>query len=397
MSEPAQLPLAGIDVAILVGGLGTRLRGVIDDVPKPLAPVLGRPFLFYQLDMLALRGARSVTLCCGYKAEIVRERVGEEWLGMPVRYSVEGKPLGTGGALGFARYSLKSPHVLVLNGDSWLEPDWLALRAACAAKDSAGLVFANVPDSGRYGTLEISAGQVTAFQEKCAAARPGAINGGVYLLSQEILAGLPPGAHSLERDVFPALVARKCLGAVPAQSPFLDIGIPEDYASAGEFFTKLGIAPHTMFPDAIPAFPVAPKLGACAVIFDGEGRVLLEQRSDCGWWGVTGGGMDAGETLAAAAVREAREETGLDVEITGFIGVFSALKRRVVRYPDNGDLRRLVDTAAKARRVGGQLVASRESLALKWFASHELPLNTVPPVVEILRQAFARGSQAVLK
>ena len=397
MSEPDQLPLAGIDVAILVGGLGTRLRGVVNDVPKPLAPVLGRPFLFYQLDMLALRGARSVTLCCGYKADLVRTQVGSEWLGMPVQYSVESEPLGTGGALGLARRFLKSVLVLVLNGDSWLDPNWLALRTACAAKDSASLVFANVPDSGRYGALEISAGRVTAFQEKSTLARPGAINGGVYLLSQEILASLPPGAHSLEREIFPALVTKKCLGAVPAQSPFLDIGIPEDYAAAGDFFAKLGIAPHSMFPDAPPPMAAPPKLGACAIIADDKGRVLLEQRSDCGWWGVPGGAMDASETLAAAAIREAKEETGLDIEITGFIGVFSALKRRVVRYPDNGDLRRLIDTAVTARSVGGHLTASRESLALEWFSVHELPLNTIPPAVEILRQAFARDKQAVLR
>jgi len=79
------IPLSNIDVAILVGGLGTRLRDVVDDVPKPLAPVLGRPFLFYLLDMLALRGARSVTLCSGYMAGFVKDKTRPEWLGMPMQ------------------------------------------------------------------------------------------------------------------------------------------------------------------------------------------------------------------------------------------------------------------------------------------------------------------------
>ena len=97
------MPLSNIDVAILVGGLGTRLRGLVDNVPKPLAPVLGRPFLFYLLDMLALRGARSVTLCSGYMAGFVKEKTGTEWLGMPIHHSVENEPMGTAGALALAR------------------------------------------------------------------------------------------------------------------------------------------------------------------------------------------------------------------------------------------------------------------------------------------------------
>ena len=382
---------------MLVGGLGTRLRGVVDDIPKPLAPVLGRPFLFYQLDMLALRGARSVTLCCGYKAELVREAVGSEWMGMPVNYSVETMPLGTGGALRLARSSMTSSRVLVLNGDSWLEPDWCAMSKAADDQCAGCLALAQVPDSGRFGTVEMDGGIVTAFKEKDAESRSGFINGGVYLVSQDVLESLPDGAHSLERNVFPALASEGRLRGIVTKSPFLDIGIPESYATAGGFFAELGIAPHNMFPDRPPMDNAVPKLGACVAIFDEAGRLLFELRSDCGWWCLPGGALDAGETLAQGSMREAREETGLDVEITGFAGVFSDPKRRTVCYQNNGDLRQLVDAVCTAREVGGELLVSAESLSLAWFGPAEIPLNTVPPVVEILRHVFARTGQAVLR
>lgn len=236
MSEPDQLPLAGIDVAILVGGLGTRLRGVVNDVPKPLAPVLGRPFLFYQLDMLALRGARSVTLCCGYKAELVHQQIGTEWLGMPVRYSVENEPLGTGGALALARERLHSDPCLLLNGDSWCQPDFIALLEV-AKSFNVTLTLVEMEDASRFGTVELAGKSVVRFIEK----QPGSglINAGVYCIRQALLRTLNPAPCSLERDVFPELVAEGQLAGINSSSPFLDIGIPEDYAAAGDFFREL--------------------------------------------------------------------------------------------------------------------------------------------------------------
>ncbi len=383
---------------ILVGGSGTRLRGVVDAVPKPLAPVLGRPFLFYLLDMLALRGARSITLCCGHMADCVREHVGREWLGMPVHFSVESEPLGTGGALALARQTLTSDRVLVLNGDSWLEPDWVRfVEVANDARAGCCLALAQVPDSGRFGSVEFADGLVTAFAEKCENRVPGLINGGVYLIGQSALTSLPEGPVSLEQDIFPKLAAASRLGGFPTVSPFLDIGVPESYAAAGKFFSSLGIAPHSMFPDSPPMETAQPKLGTCAVIFNEAGHILLEQRSDCGWWCLPGGRLDAGESLADAALREVREETGLDVEITGFLGVFSDPVRRTVRYPDNGDLRQLVDAVILARPATGDLKASPESLDLQWFSPDSLPLNTVPPVIEILRETFRQEGGPVLR
>ena len=391
------LPLAGIDAAILVGGLGTRLRGLVDDVPKPLAPVLGRPFLFYLLDMLALRGARSVALCSGYMADFVKEKIGTEWLGMPIYYSVENEPMGTAGALALGRSYLRSEQVLVMNGDTWLEPDFKAFAASAENSDFC-MAGATVFDASRYGMLEWDAsGHLVCFTEKNQSGSPGNINAGMYFIGQNLLASLPVTPLSLERQVLPGITLERRVKVFPTASPFLDIGIPEDYSKAGEFFSGLGIAPHTMFPDSPPMEQAQPKLGTCTVIFDEAGRVLLEQRSDCGWWCLPAGRLDAGETLAQGAVREAHEETGLDIEITCFLGMFSDPKRRTVRYPDNGDLRHLEDAAVIARPVGGKLMASSESLALRWFPPYELPLNIVPPVVEVLRAAFTREGNPVFR
>jgi NDP-sugar pyrophosphorylase family protein len=237
MAEQKSLPLAGIDAAILVGGLGTRLRSVVDDVPKPFAPVLGRPFLFYLLDMLAQRGARSVTLCSGYMAEFVRDTTGTEWLGMPIHHSVEAEPLGTAGALANARNFLKSAIVLVINGDTWLQPDFQAFLEAAIRCDFC-IAAAQVPDASRYGTLETASdGRLVAFHEKSPAPAPGLINAGMYLVAQEILAILPKKRTSLETKILPGLASAGRIKVFKTDSPFLDIGIPSDYAAAPEFFT----------------------------------------------------------------------------------------------------------------------------------------------------------------
>lgn len=237
MAEQKSLPLAGIDAAILVGGLGTRLRSVVDDVPKPFAPVLGRPFLFYLLDMLALRGARSVTLCSGYMAEFVHDKTGTEWLGMPIHHSVEAEPLGTAGALANARNFLNSARVLVINGDTWLTPDFQAFLEAAIRCDFC-IAAAQVSDASRYGTLETASdARLLAFHEKSPTPAPSLINAGMYLVSQEILAILPKKRTSLETEILPSLAAAGRIQVFKTDSPFLDIGIPSDYAAAPDFFT----------------------------------------------------------------------------------------------------------------------------------------------------------------
>lgn len=242
MTSAPTLPLSGIDAAILVGGLGTRLRGVVDNVPKPLAPVLGRPFLFYLLDMLALRGARSVTLCSGYMADFVQEKTGSEWMGMPVHHSIEKEPMGTAGALALAKNFLQSDRVLTMNGDTWFEPDFKAFAEAAEGSEFC-IAAAQVPDASRYGTLEWDAdGSLISFKEKSNSPASGSINAGVYFVSQKLLASLRVEPLSLERSVLSRLTLERRVKVFLSASPFLDIGIPSDYAAAAGFFEGLGIA-----------------------------------------------------------------------------------------------------------------------------------------------------------
>lgn len=385
---PPALPLAGLDVAILVGGRGTRLGELAGGLPKPLVPVLGRPFLFYVLDLLALRGARSVVLCSGYQAELVRATIGSRWLGMPVAHSSEAEPLGTAGALVQALPQLKSDPIIVLNGDTWLEPDWRALRSVARA-GAVAVAAVEMPDPARFGRLERDAdGFVTGFIEKGQGGAAGVINGGVYAFPRAALLGLKAGASSLEREVLPGWAATRTLRAVPTAAAFLDIGVPEALAAAPDFFTSLGVAPHSMFPDRPAMDRAVPRIGACAFVVDDAGRVVLERRSDCGWWCCPGGRIEPGETLEAAVQREVREETGLEMRIERFVGIFSDPERRTVRYPDNGDLRQLIDVAVVGRMTGGELRRSSESVDLRWFAPGEVPVNTCPPVTEAFRAAF---------
>ncbi|MCX7868356.1 MAG: sugar phosphate nucleotidyltransferase [Terrimicrobiaceae bacterium] len=394
MSE-ARLPLDGLDAIVLVGGRGTRLGSLAANCPKPLVPVLGRPFLFYLLDLLALRGARSVVLACGHMAEKVREAVPASWLGMPVRFSIETEPLGTGGAVRAAAELASSPLVAVLNGDSWHDPDWAAMAAAAASSPGV-LALSRRQDASAFGTACLEAGRVKRFLEK----QPGAgwVNAGVYVFQRSWLVGFEPGSRSLERDMLPALAEGGGLAGILSGSDFYDMGTPEALEQAGPWIEKLGIAPHSMFPDFPNPADARIKLGACAVVREpGTGRVLLERRTDCGWWCVPGGRVEPGETLAAAALREAEEETGLRLALTWFLGVFSDPARRIVRYPDNGDLRHLVDVVVLAEPVAGAPRAGPESLELGWFPPGKLPLNTLPPVIEILREALGGGGPGLLR
>jgi NDP-sugar pyrophosphorylase family protein len=129
--------LDGIDVLILAGGLGTRIRSVLGDTPKVLAPINGRPFLDYLLDRLAAEAAGRVILSLGYRAEAVAAHLATFDPPLAVEQLVEPAPLGTGGALRFAMPSLRSDPVMVMNGDTWIEADFGAMLAVAAGGGSA--------------------------------------------------------------------------------------------------------------------------------------------------------------------------------------------------------------------------------------------------------------------
>jgi NDP-sugar pyrophosphorylase family protein len=235
---PVRDCLAGVDVLVLAGGLGTRLREVLPDAPKVLAPVGERVFLDVLLDWLMRFGARRVVLALGHRAdEVQRHAEARPRSGLEIVSVVEPEPLGTAGAIRLARAHVHGATALVTNGDSFVDADLCAFLAAHRAGGAeVTLLCTRVPDSGRYGTVEIDGrGRITRFREKVAGQGAGTINAGVYLMERSVLNRLDGG--SLERDVFQKQPAG-ALGAYVGDFPFIDIGTPDDLRRAAGFFEE---------------------------------------------------------------------------------------------------------------------------------------------------------------
>lgn len=229
--------MATDEAIVLVGGLGTRLRAVVSDVPKPLAPVAGRPFLAWLLDHLAASSVRHVVLAAGFMAECVVDCIGHEWRGMKVDYSLEAEPLGTGGAVRQACGWLRGDAVHVLNGDTFLRYNLLALeRATRHTGADLGMALAHVDDVARYGAVVREGGRITGFREK-GESGPGYINAGSYYLTSTAIRALPvQPAFSFEAQVLAPLTAAGQVCGFDATSGFIDIGVPDDYQRAQNLF-----------------------------------------------------------------------------------------------------------------------------------------------------------------
>jgi NDP-sugar pyrophosphorylase family protein len=231
-----------VSVAILAGGLGTRLRPALADRPKVLAPVAGRPFIGYLLDQLARAGLREVVLLVGYCADQVQAALGEQYAGVQLRYSVEPSPQGTAGAVRLALPLLTRSRLLLLNGDSYCDADLgELLRQHVQSALPVSMTLAQVADSSRFGRVELAQdGRVCQFVEKGREARPGWINAGIYLLDRSLLETMPATVPlALEWDVLPSWVTAGLVRGHCCSGLFLDIGTPESYAGA-EAFLRLG-------------------------------------------------------------------------------------------------------------------------------------------------------------
>ncbi len=234
------------DVLVLAGGLGSRLNGLLADLPKILAPIEGRPFLDYLLIWLKGQGVVRVILGLGHRAEPVQGYLARHsWPGLEVVPVIEERPLGTAGAVGFALPSLQSDPVIVMNGDTVVEADlgaFIGSHRNCGA--TASVLCALVQDPGRYGRLEIDAAdRIVRFEEKNAAASaPSWVNAGVYLFSRTMLEGIAKLERgSLERDVLERMPPGS-IHAFRTEGRFLDIGTPESLAQAPAFFEHRELA-----------------------------------------------------------------------------------------------------------------------------------------------------------
>lgn len=228
------MPLA----IILAGGLGTRLREAVPDVPKPMAPIAGRPFLEYQLDYWIRNGVSKFVLSVGYRHESVMRHFGRSYRNAPVEYAIEPTPLGTGGGLLNAIHECRiDAPFLLLNGDTYFEVDWRQLqsRARVLNADCCFSMF-RAPEADRYMELIVSPdGRIESLSSKKAAVGRLA-NGGVYWMDPAFLKALGSAGVetvSLENDLLPGALrkgARFC--GVEFTGPFIDIGVPADYRRA---------------------------------------------------------------------------------------------------------------------------------------------------------------------
>ncbi len=218
---------------VLAGGLGTRLREKVPDLPKPMAPVAGRPFLEYLLDHLVAAGVSEVILSVGYRAEAIQAYFGGDHRGMALRYAIEAEPLGTGGAIVHALRGEGPEPVLLLNGDTFLNIDLAALiRWYQAAPSQVAMVLRQTPDVSRYGAVELAGDRVARFAEK-GRAGPGLINAGIYLLMPELFAAMGlPERFSFEAEILQRHCDTLRPRAYVTDAYFIDIGVPEDFDRA---------------------------------------------------------------------------------------------------------------------------------------------------------------------
>lgn len=230
------------EAVVLAGGLGTRLRDVIGDLPKPLAMVAGRPFLFWLLAYLEQEGIQRVLLSVGFRHEEIRKVIGTVFGRMRLEYVVEDAPRGTGGAIALALQHCSDSRVLCLNGDTYFEVDIGGMAAGTAGADVA-IALRQVDDVGRFGAVSCEEGRIVGFAEKQAQGQ-GLISGGTYLLDRlRVAAQLAPGASSFEQDFLARrLHDMKFVGFVSG-GYFIDIGVPESFAQAQKELPRVAAGP----------------------------------------------------------------------------------------------------------------------------------------------------------
>lgn len=219
-------------VVILAGGFGTRLQSVVRDVPKPMADINGTPFLELLMSNMLRYGATEFILCVSYLREKIIGYFGDEFRGMPVKYSIEEEPLGTGGAIKQAFELFGLDEAIVINGDSYIKMDYSAFLHQ--NKDHIlSIALKHVENASRFGLVETSEQYVIKFNEKSDEVKAGLINAGIYYINKKLWQYAPESKKfSFEKDILEKHI--KEIGATfyVTEDYFIDIGIPESYAKA---------------------------------------------------------------------------------------------------------------------------------------------------------------------
>lgn len=228
------------EAIILAGGLGTRLRSAVPDLPKCMAPVAGRPFLTFVIDYFYRQGIERFIVSVGYKHELIEEYLQKEYQHIDYVCVVEDEPLGTGGAIVKAASIAKTENVVVLNGDTFFKIDLSELSSFHSHHDAeCTICLKQMKNTDRYGVVETNSnGRIVSFREK-KFYETSVINGGVYAVNVAMLLGEGlPEKFSFEKDYFEKFYGSKRIFGLIQEGYFIDIGIPEDYEKAQHDFKQ---------------------------------------------------------------------------------------------------------------------------------------------------------------
>jgi D-glycero-alpha-D-manno-heptose 1-phosphate guanylyltransferase len=250
------------EAIILAGGLGTRLRSAVPELPKAMAPIAGQPFLSYLLRCLEANGMRRIVLATGYRNEDIRGFFGTQYGKLQIVYSVEDQPLGTGGALLRALPFIEDAFAFVVNGDTFLRLDYRKMASVLARYPGAQVVVAlrHVQDAARYGSAVVVDDRIQGFQAR-GTTGPGLINGGCYLVRRDLFANYStPAKFSWEADFLEARAASLQPIAFRCDAPFIDIGVPEAFEQAQTLIPSW-ILPETPPETSPPEITVDARLG----------------------------------------------------------------------------------------------------------------------------------------
>ncbi len=224
------------EAVILAGGMGTRLRAAVPDLPKCMAPVAGHPFLYHVIAYLQQQGIQRFIFSLGYMSEVIIHYIQEQYPGMDAVFSVEAEPLGTGGAIRLACSKAVTEDILVMNGDTLFSAAIPGLAAFHFANNAhCTLALRPMLQFDRYGVVKLNDdGRIIDFCEKKYYEK-GDINGGVYLLNvpRFLLEDLPL-KFSFEKDYLEKMYADRKMYGMPQEVYFIDIGIPEDFERANK-------------------------------------------------------------------------------------------------------------------------------------------------------------------
>jgi D-glycero-alpha-D-manno-heptose 1-phosphate guanylyltransferase len=230
-----------LEAIILAGGFGIRLQPVVSGLPKPMAPVNGRPFLEYILDYLIKQSIDRCVISVGYKKESIINHFRHHYHSITINYAIEEEPLGTGGGIRNSFLSILGDRAIVMNGDSiFLVTLNNMLHAHLKKRAEVTIALREISDTGRYGRVTMNhRRRISGFEEKRSQGKPGYINTGVYIIEKKFLMGSQlTGAFSLEKDCFERCTATNRIYGYPMQGYFIDIGVPEDYERAQNDFKR---------------------------------------------------------------------------------------------------------------------------------------------------------------